>query len=350
MTSPLRRTPELAELPPPPPGKTGWPWTEVSPRVDGPQWPSITVVVPSYQQGQFLEETLRSILLQGYPALELLVMDGGSKDASVDVIKKYEPWLGGWVSEKDGGQSNAINKGWRRARGDAMTWLNSDDLLQSGWAAATAGVLAGAPDVDLVYCDVMVIDGQSRPQWLFPGNGPSVLRQMLYWRSPFPQQGFLVRRAVIERDGYLDESLHFGMDAELWLRLMLAGRKMQGVSKPLASFRMHEAAKTANASHVSIANMLEITQRFLRAAPAQYADIVEPVRRRMYWNAAHGAYEGRDHAGARRFALRHLRDEGAKALPRVAGMVGLSLLGEPGHQLLNLARRARGGDVVPKDS
>jgi GT2 family glycosyltransferase len=348
MSSAALRTPELGDLPPPPAGKTGWPWTEASARVEGAQWPSLTVVVPSYGQAQFLEETLRSVLLQGYPALELLVMDGGSKDGSVDVIKKYEPWLGGWVSEKDGGQSNAINKGWRRAQGDLMTWLNSDDLLQPGWAAATAGVLAVAPDVDLVYCNVQVIDGQSRPQWVFPGDGPSVERQLLYWRSAFPQQGFLVRRAVIERDGYLDESLHFGMDAELWLRLALHGRRMQGVPQTLASFRMHEAAKTANASNVAIANMLEITQRFLRAAPPEYADLVAPVRERMYWNAAHGAYEGRDHGAARRFALRHLRDGGLHALPRVAGMVGLSLLGETGHKLLSLARRARGGDVVPR--
>src|SRR5262245_33147848 len=104
MGHPLPATPDLAALPPPPADRRGWPWTEGSARVGpapaaGGVWPSLTVVVPSYQQATFLEETLRSILLQGYPALELLVMDGGSSDGSVDVIKKYEPWLGGWVSE-----------------------------------------------------------------------------------------------------------------------------------------------------------------------------------------------------------------------------------------------------------
>jgi glycosyltransferase involved in cell wall biosynthesis len=306
-------------------------------------------VVPSYQQAAFLEETLRSILLQGYPALEVLVMDGGSTDGSVEVIRKYERWLGGWVSEKDGGQSAAINKGWRRAAGQLVTWLNSDDLLNPGWAAASAGVLRDSPGVALVYCDVQVIDGQSRKLWVFPGDGPSVKRQMLYWRSAFPQQGFLVRRAVIEQDGYLDETLHFGMDAELWLRLALAGRRMQGLPRTLASFRLHEAAKTANSADVSIANMLEITERFCRSAPAEYAHLVGPVRRRMHWNAAHGAYEAHNHQAARRFALRHLRDAGLEALPRVCGMVGLSLMGAAGHQLLALARRARGGDRVPAD-
>lgn len=312
----------------------------------GGAWPTISVVVPSYQQAAFLEETLRSVLLQGYPALELIVMDGGSKDGSVDVIRKYERWIAAWVSEKDGGQSNAINNGWRRARGELVTWLNSDDLLLSGWAAASAGVLAAAPDVALAYCDVQVIDGDSRPQWVFPGREPSVERQMLYWRTAFAQQGFLVRRQVLEQDGFLDETLHFAMDAELWLRLTLAGRRMQGIPQTLAAFRMHEAAKTANNSNVAIANMLEITERFCRSAPPRHAQLVAPVRRRMYWNAALGAYEARSYGPARRFVLRHLRDAGLSALPRACGMVGFSLLGAPGHELLALLRKARGGDVV----
>jgi glycosyltransferase involved in cell wall biosynthesis len=348
----LPPTPDLAELPPPPPDRRGWPWTEGSARVGpspaaGGAWPSITVVVPSYRQAAFLEETLRSVLLQGYPALELLVMDGGSSDGSVDVIKKYERWLGGWVSEKDGGQSAAINKGWRRARGELITWLNSDDLLLPGWAAAAAGALASSPDVDLVYCDVSVIDGASRPQWVFPGHEPSVERQMVYWRTAFAQQGFLVRRSVIEQDGYLDESLHFAMDTELWLRLSLAGRRARAMGGTFAAFRMHEDAKTANSAHVSLANLLELTERFCRSAPPRFAHLVEPARKRMYWNAALGAYESHDYAAARRFVLRYLRDAGVRALPKAAGMVGFSFLGAQGHKLLALARRARGGDTVP---
>src|SRR5262245_3501398 len=106
--------PTLADLPPPPPGKTGWPWTEESRRsanqtAGGRPWPRISVVTPSFNQGDFIQETIRSILLQGYPNLEYLIFDGGSTDNTVEIIKKYSPWLTYWVSEPDGGQSEAIN-------------------------------------------------------------------------------------------------------------------------------------------------------------------------------------------------------------------------------------------------
>ena len=126
--------PTLSELPPPPSGKTGWPWTEESRRLpnqmpSGCPWPRISVVTPSFNQGKFIEETIRSVLLQGYPNLEYLMIDGGSTDNSVEIIKKYSPWLTYWVSEPDDGQSDAINRGLKMSSGDFATWINSDDLL-----------------------------------------------------------------------------------------------------------------------------------------------------------------------------------------------------------------------------
>ncbi len=123
--------PDLRELPAV--HQQGWPWSEASPPPppDG-QWPRITIVIPSFNQGRFLEETIRSVLLQAYPDLELIVIDGGSRDSSVDVLRRYRPWLAFWTSELDGGQSDAINKGFARATGEVITFLASDDVYEPG--------------------------------------------------------------------------------------------------------------------------------------------------------------------------------------------------------------------------
>ena len=128
------RYPSYKDLPIPPHKKSGWPWTEESRQLpdtmpDGSFWPKISIVTPSYNQGQYLEETIRSVLLQGYPNLEYLIIDGGSTDNSVEIIHKYEPWLHYWISEPDNGQSEAINKGFSKATGDILNFINSDDFL-----------------------------------------------------------------------------------------------------------------------------------------------------------------------------------------------------------------------------
>jgi glycosyltransferase involved in cell wall biosynthesis len=143
---PILRHLTLFELPPPPAGKTGWPWTEETPalpaaRSDGSAWPRITIVTPSYNQGQFIEETIRSVILQGYHDLEYIIIDGGSRDQSVEIIKQYEPWLTYWVSEQDRGQSHAINKGFDRSTGLILGWLNSDDVLLPNALATVAAAL-----------------------------------------------------------------------------------------------------------------------------------------------------------------------------------------------------------------
>ena len=136
----------LAELPPPPTGSTGWPWTEESSQLpatmrDGRPWPCISIVTPSLNQGQFIEETIRSVLLQGYPDLEYTIMDGGSTDNSVEIIKKYEPWIAHWESKRDRGQAHAINKGLNCSTGYWFQNINSDDVLSLG----ALGTVAAAP-------------------------------------------------------------------------------------------------------------------------------------------------------------------------------------------------------------
>ena len=142
--------PNLTELPPPPSGKKGWPWTEATPRLpdtmpDGPPWPRISIVTPSLNQGRYIEETIRSVLLQGYPDLEYIIIDGGSTDNSLEVIQKYAPWLTYWVSEPDKGQSHAINKGWRHSTGGFIGWLCADDILLPSAVAQAVRFIGARP-------------------------------------------------------------------------------------------------------------------------------------------------------------------------------------------------------------
>ena len=144
------RCPTLAELPPPA-GKTGWPWAEESRQLpdtiqNETPWPKVSIVTPSYNQGRFLEESIRSVLLQGYPDLEYIIIDGGSSDESVEIIKKYERWLAYWVSEPDRGQSHAINKGLERSTGQFFNWHNADDMLTPNSIATMAAGMISQPE------------------------------------------------------------------------------------------------------------------------------------------------------------------------------------------------------------
>ena len=172
------KCPKLTELPAPPPDKSGWPWTEETHRASPGVAVSnrISVVTPSYNQGEFLEETIRSVLLQGYSDLEYIVIDGGSSDQSVDIIRKYEKWLAYWVSEKDSGQTNAINKGFSRSTGEFRAYLNSDDVYLPDALSQAALSSTQQPETALLYADCELIDENSE----LTGSG---LRRPLKSRS-----------------------------------------------------------------------------------------------------------------------------------------------------------------------
>jgi glycosyltransferase involved in cell wall biosynthesis len=215
-------SPTLAELPLPPSGKTGWPWTERSPQLpeimpDGSPWPKISIVTPSYNQGQFIEETIRSVLLQGYPNLEYIIIDGGSTDGSVEIIKKYEPWLTYWVSEKDRGQSHAINKGFARATGEIMAWLNSDDIYAPEALNKVAKALYGKKRTLLVGASIST-NNPDRLEGKLDCRHPS-WSELLYDVKTFPQPSVFWTRDLWEQTGGLDEDLDLVMDYDLWLRM-----------------------------------------------------------------------------------------------------------------------------------
>ncbi|MEQ1729011.1 MAG: glycosyltransferase family 2 protein [Vicinamibacterales bacterium] len=149
------RCPSLTELPPPPESTTIWPWTRASRALpdtmdDGRPWPLISIVTPAYNQGEYLEQAIRSVLLQGYPRIELIVMDGGSTDSTLEVLERYEPWLKHWVSKRDTGPASALNEGFGFASGEIYGFLNADDFLLEGCLARVAKEFAAHPEADVV--------------------------------------------------------------------------------------------------------------------------------------------------------------------------------------------------------
>ena len=202
--------------------------------------PLVTVITPSYNQAAFLEEAILSVLGQDYPNLEYMIVDGNSTDGSVEIIRKYADKLTWWVSEKDSGQAEAINKGFARANGELVAWLNSDDLLQPGMISTAVEAFQTHPEAGLVYGDVLSIDGDGQPINLMT-FAPYTLKDLMGFNY-ISQPGVMMRRSVLEQAGYLDESYHYLLDHELWLRMArLAG--MVYIPRQLAVARFHAAAK-----------------------------------------------------------------------------------------------------------
>ncbi len=209
------------------------------------QYPRITIVTPSLNQGEFIEETIQSVLDQGYPNLEYIIVDGGSTDNTLDVIKKYENRLTYWVSEKDDGQSEAINKGLERASGNLFNWLNADDILEPDALRKVA--------LEFAYKEVEVIHGWCRhfsnktKETLAIGRTsvlPSIEKSMAYYSMGQPSHFY--KTEVIRELGGVDNSLHYAMDMDLWFRYMAVhGKgKVKFVDDVLSHFRLHEHSKT----------------------------------------------------------------------------------------------------------
>lgn len=220
----------------------------------------ISLVTPSYNQAGFLPRTIESVLGQGYPGLEYIIIDGGSSDTSAAVIRAHEQHLAYWVSEPDRGQSDAINKGWKRGRGDILGYLNSDDLLLPGALERVAAFFGSRKDVGLVYGNAVFIDESGRTTGRLDGQ-PFDLRRLLLREIDIPQPAMFFRRCVLDDVGFLDEEFHYTMDFDFWLRTAMH-HTIEYLPCDLAAMRLHGGAKTVCRKDQFYRDELRILERF----------------------------------------------------------------------------------------
>ncbi|MDW7775552.1 MAG: glycosyltransferase family 2 protein [Methanosarcinales archaeon] len=206
--------------------------------------PKVSIITPSYNQAQFLENTILSVLNQDYPNIEYIIIDGASTDGSIDIIRKYKQSLAYWVSEPDFGQSHAINKGFQRATGDILAWLNSDDeYKQIDTISTVVQTFLKHQDIDMVYgkCDIVDENGNIKGHIKsFQGDLSTLLLV-----NNIPQPSAFFKQSVIEKIGFLDESLKYAMDYDFWLKIS-SSFKIKYLPFTLASFRDHTSSKTAS--------------------------------------------------------------------------------------------------------
>jgi hypothetical protein len=241
--------PALSDLPTPPPGRAGWPWTEgcapiPARRPDGSAWPRITVATPSFNQAAFLEETLRSVLLQGYPDLEYFVMDGGSTDGSVEIIRKYAPWLTGWRSGPDGGQADAVNRALALGTGAVFNFINSDDVLTPGALAHVAQMFGAAGT--LAVAGSVASRGMGRTDVF---RHDDLRLASLIRRDRFHQPGIWLSLPHLRDIGGFDASYRYCFDKKLYLRFVDRWPDATAITQaPLAVFRYHGDSKTVTSA------------------------------------------------------------------------------------------------------
>jgi glycosyltransferase involved in cell wall biosynthesis len=253
--------------------------------------PKISIVVPSFNQAKYIELTLRSILDQNYPNLELIVIDGGSKDESPEIIRRYESQIEFWRSEPDGGQTQGIIKGMAHATGEILCFLNSDDLFEPGALTEVGEYFAAHPDVDAVYGDTLWIDADGKP--LRPQREIPFNRFIwLYTYNYVPGMSMFWRRSIYERAGGFNPEYQLAFDADLWIRFSDHG-KIGHVKRQWSRMRFYLEQKNRRLREASDREEMHIRSRYFRnqTVPATYG-----IRRkiamgmRMIWKLWNGCY------------------------------------------------------------
>jgi len=221
-----------------------------------------TIITPSFNQGNFIEETICSIISQNYRNFEYFIIDGGSSDNSVSIIEKYQHEITYWISEKDNGQSHALNKGLQRAIGDILIWINSDDVLEKDSLKKAANYFLDNPHVDVVHGSTMLFQGNHH---LIRGANEEHLPEQYLSGMAFPQPSAFIRRSAIQKFyPVLNESLHFGMDYDLFACLYLNGSFLS-VPDVFSKYRLHPESKTVTTNEAFARDWQKVFCKIIRS-------------------------------------------------------------------------------------
>ncbi len=253
-------------------------------------YPKITIVTCSFNQGKFLEECILSVIKQGYPNLEYIIMDGGSTDNSVDVIRKYEKHLACWVSEPDEGQSDAIAKGFERSTGEVLAWLCSDDLLEEGALIEVGRFFAEHDQVDVVFGDTIFVNAEGSVTRYYK-TVPFHRWLLLNTANYIPQPSTFWRRRIYEKVGGMNRSLHMGLDPDLWLRFSESTR-LHHVRRYWSRMRFYPEIKSLTMKDQMRAEHRKLEIRYFgeRAVPVRLATRTLAKIMRIGYRACLGCY------------------------------------------------------------
>jgi glycosyltransferase involved in cell wall biosynthesis len=288
------------------------------------QPPKVTIVTPSYNQGDFLEATIVSVLEQDYPNLEYFVVDDGSTDGSEEVIRRYADRLAWWTIQENAGQVAALNRGFARANGEYLGWLNSDDVLLPGAIGAVVAELESDPELLLVYGDNVFIDETGRELAAAPAQEFDLVRMIRHCENGVPQPGSLFRRRSLEI-APLNERGYYFFDYEFAIRLGTAGR-VKHIAQNLAGYRLHPESKTVAAPLRKAGDYVRLAEEFFGAPdfPMELRAHIRAGRASAYISAGGYAYAGLDLPRARRYLLRGLALARGRVPARALGIAARS--------------------------